>query len=67
MVVNQFSVEQDNKIRRPDVLVFVNGLPLGLIELKVPGQEGATLRGHGTSCVPTRCKFLRCSRSLRST
>jgi type I restriction enzyme, R subunit len=45
VVVNQFSVEQDNKIRRPDVLVFVNGLPLGLIELKVPGQEGATLRG----------------------
>ena len=45
VVVNQFSVEQDNRVRRPDVLVFVNGLPLGLIELKVPGQEGATLRG----------------------
>ena len=39
------SVEEDNKTRRPDVLMFVNGLPLGLIELKVPGQEGATLRG----------------------
>ena len=26
-------------------MVFVNGLPVGLIELKVPGQEGATLRG----------------------
>ena len=25
--------------------MFVNGLPLGLIELKVPGQESATLRG----------------------
>jgi type I restriction enzyme R subunit len=45
MVVNQFTVEQDNKTRRPDVLAFVNGLPLGLIELKVPGQQGATLRG----------------------
>jgi type I restriction enzyme R subunit len=45
VVVNQMSVEQDDKTRRPDVLVFVNGLPLGLIELKVPGQEGATLRG----------------------
>jgi type I restriction enzyme R subunit len=44
-VVNQMSVEQDDKTRRPDVLAFVNGLPLGLIELKVPGQEGATLRG----------------------
>ena len=45
VVVNQMSVEQDNRTRRPDVLAFVNGLPLGLIELKVPGQEGATLRG----------------------
>lgn len=45
VVVNQLSVEQENKTRRPDVLAFVNGLPLGLIELKVPGQEGATLRG----------------------
>jgi type I restriction enzyme, R subunit len=45
VVVNQMSVEQDNKTRRPDVLMLVNGLPLGLIELKVPGQEGATLRG----------------------
>jgi type I restriction enzyme R subunit len=45
VVVNQMSVEQDDKTRRPDVLAFVNGLPLGLIELKVPGQEGATLRG----------------------
>src|SRR5664280_1447517 len=39
------SVEEDGKPRRPDVLAFVNGLPLGLIELKVPGQERATLRG----------------------
>jgi type I restriction enzyme, R subunit len=45
VVVNQMSVEQDRRTRRPDVLAFVNGLPLGLIELKVPGQEGATLRG----------------------
>jgi type I restriction enzyme R subunit len=45
VVVNQMSVEEDGKTRRPDVLALVNGLPLGLIELKVPGQEGATLRG----------------------
>ena len=45
VVVNQMSLEQDDKTRRPDVLAFVNGLPLGLIELKVPGQERATLRG----------------------
>ncbi len=45
VVINQMSIEQERKTRRPDVLVFVNGLPLGLIELKVPGQERATLRG----------------------
>ena len=45
LVVNQFTVEGDDHTRRPDVVVFVNGIPLGLIELKVPGQERATLRG----------------------
>jgi type I restriction enzyme R subunit len=45
LVVNQFTVEEDNRTRRPDVVVFVNGLPLALFELKVPGQQGASLRG----------------------
>ena len=45
VVVNQFTVEGDNHTRRPDVVVFVNGIPLGLIELKVPGEERATMRG----------------------
>ncbi len=45
VVVNQFSVEGDRHTRRADVVAFVNGIPLGLIELKVPGQERATLRG----------------------
>ena len=31
--------------RRPDVVIFVNGLPLGVIELKNPGDENATLDG----------------------
>src|SRR5690606_40342984 len=30
-------------LRRPDVVVFVNGLPLAVIELKAPGSENATL------------------------
>lgn len=45
VVVNQMSVEQHNRTRRPNVLVFVNGIPLGILELKVPGQQAATLRG----------------------
>lgn len=44
LVVNQFTVEQAGKARRPDVLAFVNGLPLALLELKVPGQAGDPLR-----------------------
>ena len=44
LVVNQFSVLEDGKTRRPDVLVFVNGLPLALIELKNPANEVATLK-----------------------
>jgi len=45
VVVNQFTVVGDRNERRPDVVAFVNGIPLGLIELKVPGKPRATLRG----------------------
>ncbi len=45
LAVNQFTVVEAGKNRRPDVVVFVNGLPLGLIELKNPGDENATLKG----------------------
>ncbi|MGH9164618.1 MAG: type I restriction endonuclease subunit R [Acidimicrobiales bacterium] len=44
LAVNQFTVV-GNKTRRPDIVVFVNGLPLALIELKNPGAEQATVRG----------------------
>src|SRR5690554_2373837 len=44
LVVNQFTVVQNGKNRRPDVVIFVNGLPFGLIELKNPVDEKATLR-----------------------
>lgn len=45
LVVNQFTVIRGQKERRPDVVVFVNGLPLAVIELKAPGSAGAHLRG----------------------
>ncbi|PVE17448.1 type I restriction endonuclease subunit R [Arthrobacter sp. Bz4] len=44
LAVNQFTVIE-NKNRRPDVLVFVNGIPLGLMELKNLANENATLKG----------------------
>jgi len=44
LVVNQFTVIEDKRNRRPDVVVFINGLPLGVIELKNPAEEKATIR-----------------------
>ena len=43
LAVNQFAVTEDRHSRRPDVVLFVNGLPLGIIELKNPTDEDATL------------------------
>ena len=44
LAANQFTVTENRNIRRPDVVLFVNGLPLGLIELKNPADEDATIR-----------------------
>jgi len=41
LAVNQFSVKQGNHTRRPDIAVFVNGLPLAVIELKNAVSETA--------------------------
>jgi len=44
LVVNQFSVSDGQHNRRPDMVVFLNGLPLGLIELKnADDDEDATI------------------------
>jgi type I restriction enzyme R subunit len=43
LAVNQFTIV-GNKNRRPDVLVFVNGIPLALLELKNLANEHATLK-----------------------
>jgi len=43
LAVRQFVVEKDEANRRPDLVLFVNGLPLGIIELKSPSSEHATL------------------------
>ena len=44
LAVNQFTVTENQNTRRPDVVLCVNGLPLGLIELKNPADEDATIR-----------------------
>jgi len=45
LAVRQFTVINGRNTRRPDVVVFVNGLPLVVIELKAPGSGNATLAG----------------------
>ena len=43
LAVNQFTVVENKHERRPDIVLFVNGLPLGIIELKNPTDEEATV------------------------
>jgi len=44
LVCNQFAVIEENIHRRPDIVLFVNGLPLVVIELKNPADENATVK-----------------------
>lgn len=43
LAVNQFSVTENKHSRRPDVVLFVNGLPLTVLELKNAASENATI------------------------
>ena len=43
LAVNQFTVVENKHERRPDIVLFVNGLPLAVIELKNPADEDATI------------------------
>jgi type I restriction enzyme R subunit len=43
LAVNQFTVVESRHARRPDVVLFVNGLPLAVIELKNPADEQVTI------------------------
>lgn len=44
LAVNQFTVIEGRNNRRPDIVIFINGLPLGVIELKNPADENATTK-----------------------
>ena len=43
LAVNQFTITENQNTRRPDIVLFVNGLPLGVIELKNPADAEATI------------------------
>lgn len=44
LVANQFTVIENNDNKRPDIILFINGLPLVVIELKNPADENATIK-----------------------
>lgn len=44
LVVNQFTMIENHINKRPDLILFINGLPLVVIELKNPASENATVR-----------------------
>jgi type I restriction enzyme R subunit len=43
LAVNQFTVVENRNNRRADIVLFVNGLPIGVVELKNPADEKATI------------------------
>lgn len=43
LAVNQFTVVEDQRERRPDIVLFINGLPVAVIELKNPADESADI------------------------
>lgn len=43
LAVNQYSVTENKHNRRPDVVLFINGLPLAVVELKNAADENATI------------------------
>ena len=43
-VINQYTIIENNQNKRPDVLLFVNGLPLVVIELKNAASENANIK-----------------------
>jgi type I restriction enzyme R subunit len=43
LAINQYSIEGPHHTRRPDIVVFINGIPLSVIELKNPADENADI------------------------
>jgi type I restriction enzyme R subunit len=41
--INQFTLQGSKQLRRPDVVCFINGVPIAVLELKSPGSENADI------------------------
>jgi len=63
LAVNQLTIIDGTKNRRPDILLFVNGLPLGQLELKAPGlvdsaQVAVNQVRHYTETIPDLYRYV---------
>ena len=63
LAVNQLTIIVGGKNRRPDILLYVNGLPLGQIELKAPGVKNMAEAivnqvRHYTDTIPTLYRYV---------
>jgi len=61
LVVNQFTVIEGQHNRRPDIVTFVNGLPLGLLELKNAADEDASIWNASGPWSTLSCHHRGCS------
>ena len=50
LAVNQFTVSENKHTRRPDIVLFINGLPLVVLELKNAADEQATIWSAFQQC-----------------
>jgi type I restriction enzyme R subunit len=50
LAINQFTVAENRHSRRPDIVLFVNGLPLAVLELKNAASEDATIWSAFNQC-----------------
>ncbi len=64
LAVKQFTVAENNHRCRADIVLFVNGLPLGLIELKNPADEQQMSGRPGANFRPIRPSCRACSRTM---
>lgn len=44
LVVNQFAIQGTETVRRPDLVIFINGIPVAIFEVKSPTTESGTIR-----------------------
>lgn len=55
--INQFTVQENNLYKRPDIILFINGLPLVIIELKNPANKTQKSVQHTTKSKTTKPPF----------